>query len=199
MTRQGRGAETKQAIRLAAMAEFRKRGYHAATLEDIADQLGITRPAILNHYGSKAELLRAVVDPYLDALSDAIAKHEPTLRCAPRQRRLLMTDIADAIGAHAQVAGVLMRDITCHADEHIGQRCTQIAEQLLILLAGPEPTSQDRIIATATFGAVAWPLTQASIDLDDPDVRRLLVDRAIANSGSIDRESHRPLTPVAAS
>jgi AcrR family transcriptional regulator len=31
------------------MAEFRKRGYHAATLEDIADQLGITRPAILNH------------------------------------------------------------------------------------------------------------------------------------------------------
>ena len=53
-------AETRRRIVDAARREFAQRGYAAATNRTIAAQSAVTTGAVYHHYGSKAELYRAV-------------------------------------------------------------------------------------------------------------------------------------------
>ena len=39
---------------------FATKGYHASTLQDIADELGLTRPAFYYYFESKQEILEAI-------------------------------------------------------------------------------------------------------------------------------------------
>lgn len=41
---------------------FREKGYHRTSLDDIADRVGFTKPAIYYYFDSKEELLFAIVD-----------------------------------------------------------------------------------------------------------------------------------------
>jgi AcrR family transcriptional regulator len=54
-------ALTREKLLDAALVSFHAQGYIATTLDDIARQAGITRGAIAWHFGSKAELLNAVI------------------------------------------------------------------------------------------------------------------------------------------
>src|SRR5215470_17326691 len=54
-------ALTRENLLDAALASFHAKGYLATTLDDIARRAGITRGAIAWHFGSKAELLNAVI------------------------------------------------------------------------------------------------------------------------------------------
>jgi AcrR family transcriptional regulator len=191
MMRRTNGAATRDAIRRAAMVVFRTDGYLGAALDDIALSLGITRSAILYHFGSKSNLLRAVVDPYLDALDVALDRHQRTERPTHKQRRLLLTDVTDVVLAHRQAAGIVDRDITSLADDQIERRVTAIEDRFIRLLSGPDPTAADRIVATATLGAVLRPLTDPDIDPADPNTRTIVLDAAVAISRQIDRGSPR--------
>jgi AcrR family transcriptional regulator len=57
-----RSPRTRQAIVEAAARLWRERGLNAAGLEEIAAAAGVTRRTIYLHFGSKTELLLAVVD-----------------------------------------------------------------------------------------------------------------------------------------
>ena len=63
------------------MKVFAEFGYEAATFQAIAVEIGLTRPAINNYFGSKAALYTAVVRRVGNAVSDAIgvASQAPTL------------------------------------------------------------------------------------------------------------------------
>lgn len=54
------GGKRQQILALAADL-FARRGYHAASLDEISNSLGITRPALYYYFSSKADLLAAVV------------------------------------------------------------------------------------------------------------------------------------------
>ncbi len=74
-------ALTRERILRAAMKVFAEFGFEAATFQAIAVDIGLTRPAINNYYGSKAALYTAVVRRVSNAVSDAIgvASQAPTL------------------------------------------------------------------------------------------------------------------------
>lgn len=66
----GRRTDTKERIRDVALDVFIERGWEGATLREIAEHLGITRPALYYHFASKEaildsihEELAATVDP----------------------------------------------------------------------------------------------------------------------------------------
>lgn len=50
----------------AATVVFGRRGYGTASLREIADEVGVTPAALLRHFGSKEELLLAVLDRFDD-------------------------------------------------------------------------------------------------------------------------------------
>lgn len=56
-----KGIRRRQQILEAASATFARRGYTNASLREIADAVGVTPAALLRHFGSKEELLLAVL------------------------------------------------------------------------------------------------------------------------------------------
>jgi TetR/AcrR family transcriptional regulator, cholesterol catabolism regulator len=57
----------------AAARTFNRRGFYTATLDDVADELGVTKPAIYYYAKSKDELLSACAQMALEALEAALA------------------------------------------------------------------------------------------------------------------------------
>ena len=56
----------------AAARTFNAKGFHLATLDDVADELGVTKPALYYYADSKDELLSACGQLALDALKGAL-------------------------------------------------------------------------------------------------------------------------------
>ncbi len=51
-------------------AVFLARGYHAATVEEIADEAGFSRGVVYSRFGTKAGLLLALLDRRIDELAE---------------------------------------------------------------------------------------------------------------------------------
>lgn len=183
------GEATKNAIRETAINEFRLHGYRGTSLEDIATQLGITRAAVLHHYGTKADLLAAVLDPYLESLEEIVERYGPTAPLSLHKRRAFLADAIDAFIAHRDVAGILIRDVTALVDPHAVERAGDLLASFTVLLAGPEPTPSRRLITTAILGAVLRPLTDPTIDPNDDGHRATLIQVAYTLSKMIDAPS----------
>ena len=66
--RRGRPGNSLESLLDAAVAVFNERGYEAASMEDVAGRLGVTKSAIYHHVSGKGELLRLALDRALDAL-----------------------------------------------------------------------------------------------------------------------------------
>ena len=180
------GEATKNAIRETAINEFRLHGYRGTSLEDIATQLGITRAAVLHHYGTKADLLAAVLDPYLENLEEIVERYGPNAPLSIHKRRSFLADAIDAFIAHRDVAGILIRDVTAFADPHAVQRAADLLASFTVLLTGPEPTASRRLITTAILGAVLRPLTDPTIDPNYDAHRATLIQVAYTLSKLID-------------
>ena len=66
--RRGRPGNSLEQLLDAAVAVFIERGYEAASVEEVAGRLGVTKSAVYHHVPSKGELLRLALDRALDAL-----------------------------------------------------------------------------------------------------------------------------------
>jgi AcrR family transcriptional regulator len=66
--RRGRPGHDQQTVLRVAIELFNRQGYDAASMGDLARELGLTKSAIYHHVPSKVELLRLALDRALDAL-----------------------------------------------------------------------------------------------------------------------------------
>jgi len=89
----------KQKIKTAALAVFDEKGFHPASIRDIASQAGCSLPTLYYHYGSKERLYEVVVCDAFRQISEGISDQIPEgipLRdvwfFSVMQRRLLTGD-----------------------------------------------------------------------------------------------------------
>ena len=47
---------------------FRQKGYHAASMQDIADAVGLQKASLYHHVAGKQDILAAILDAALDRL-----------------------------------------------------------------------------------------------------------------------------------
>jgi AcrR family transcriptional regulator len=84
MTAAGRRDE----IERAAAAVFAERGYHAATIDEIARRSGITPPVVYDHFASKLDLYRRLLertrDELLEMWGERLAGDAPAAERIPR-------------------------------------------------------------------------------------------------------------------
>jgi AcrR family transcriptional regulator len=66
LTRAERSAQTRDELLAAAQRRFFEAGYHATTLDDVADAAGYTKGAVYSTFGSKAGLFLALFDAIVD-------------------------------------------------------------------------------------------------------------------------------------
>src|SRR6266568_4794015 len=102
LTPERRRELTRTALVEAAAEVFARRGFDGASLEEIAEIAGFTRGAIYSNFGSKEDLMLAVVERYnqtlLDSFSETLAKgkdiskEEMTVSAAALWRDLIRRD-----------------------------------------------------------------------------------------------------------
>ena len=64
LTREEKKAATRQSLLGAARAVFARRGYHAASVEDVAEEAGYSHGAVYSNFTSKLELFLAAFEEY---------------------------------------------------------------------------------------------------------------------------------------
>jgi AcrR family transcriptional regulator len=99
LTRTARRAQTREGILRTAHAVFLERGFHGATLDEIAAAAGVTKGAVYSNFDSKADLFLAVYDVRLDERLRRFARARSTTRgleqLARQDARTLAADDPD--------------------------------------------------------------------------------------------------------
>ncbi|WP_054705453.1 TetR/AcrR family transcriptional regulator [Bacillus sp. JCM 19041] len=65
---------TKNRILDAALVSFASHGYEGTTLAQIANEVGIQKPSLYNHFKSKNELFLILAETIMDDLVEEIKK-----------------------------------------------------------------------------------------------------------------------------
>ena len=73
LTRKERQAQTRRELIAAAARVFARRGYHKATIEEIAAEAGMTSGAVYSNFEGKEELFLAIAD---DQVASRVAEIE---------------------------------------------------------------------------------------------------------------------------
>lgn len=66
----GRRTDTRERIQRVAMELFAERGYDKTTLQEVAERLEITRPALYYHFRTKEEILASIADGFIASLDE---------------------------------------------------------------------------------------------------------------------------------
>jgi AcrR family transcriptional regulator len=118
----GRRTNTRARIHDVALEVFVEHGYERATMRQIADRLGITRPALYYHYRSKEDILASIHSDLASSVDDLIAwaTSQPKTRATRQEmlRRLsdLMSGPWGTFGRFAQANEAAMRDLSATAE-----------------------------------------------------------------------------------
>lgn len=84
--RRGRPGHDQQTVLRTAIDLFNRQGYDAASMGDLARELGLTKSAIYHHVPSKEHLLERALDEALDELSAALDQVQADHSTSPEQR-----------------------------------------------------------------------------------------------------------------
>ena len=176
------GEQTRTELTRVAADKFRLHGYRSVTLEDIADEVGVTRAAVLHYFGSKAELLATVVRPFMSALDSLLDRVEAAGQLRVRQQRAFFAQFVDVLCEHRAVAALLVRDVNTHEflaeDMQIVDRAARFAR----IVSQNGQSRAPAVGALSALGAVLRPVAAPDelVDLTRPENRQILVECAVA-------------------
>ena len=158
VTRRRSADDAKAEIREAALDLFLQQGYDAASLEEVAERVGVTRPAVLYHFGSKEALLLSVVEPGFDAI-DALVSGFEAADPGLVDRETVLRGLVAVLLEHRRPIALISRFANDYSVGGIGERAQRINLRSAILLGGPatatDSATQIRVIATlAALGGI---------------------------------------------
>jgi AcrR family transcriptional regulator len=182
-TEERKGVRTRAAILEAAARRFRRDGFDGTTLADIADDLGITRSAVLHHFNSKAALLQEIVRPFMDKLDEVLDATAVAGPFTATSRRRFVVDLVDFLADNHDVAALLTRDLSVHP--HLPPEL-QLRDRALRFMEITRQANDNHPLAAvrslAALGTTVRPLAaeEGVVDFADPATRTLLVNAAMA-------------------
>lgn len=80
-------AERRRQLLEVAIARFAAKGFHATSMDEIADAAGVTKPVLYQHFPSKRQLYRELLDTVGQELLETVAS-SAAAETAPYQRVL---------------------------------------------------------------------------------------------------------------
>src|SRR3989442_1082478 len=110
-------AERRQQLLEVSRGVFAGRGFESATLEEIAERAGVSRPIVYGHFGDKQRLFEAVVNAEIarveTAVGDALAAPGEPRELLERGLRAFFAYVREHPEGHA----VLTRDAPIHLSD----------------------------------------------------------------------------------
>jgi AcrR family transcriptional regulator len=89
LTRAEKSAQTRAELMTSARRLFLRHGFHACSLEMVAEEAGFTIGAVYSRFGSKADLFLAILDERIDQLVAEVAQVAALHQPIPEQAELL--------------------------------------------------------------------------------------------------------------
>jgi len=175
VTRAEQARQTRQRIIDTARRMFAEHGYDATTLQQIADEMGVTKAAVYYYFRTKAEIFREIVVPEFRAMNDLLDRVE-TVRSRSERVKLVITGLVDMLMAQRAALAILQANpsIDIRIDSDNGS-FEAMRDRALTVLYGENPTPDQRAALYINIAiAVAVP---ALADLPD-DVLRDTLTRA---------------------
>ncbi|WP_280397504.1 TetR/AcrR family transcriptional regulator [Nocardia carnea] len=189
-----RSTETRERIQAAALELFATRGIRETSLRQIAERLGITKPALYYHFSSREELLRSLVQPLVDDVEAVIAADEARAGREPVAARELLTRYFDVSYEHRAVTALLLRDIAPLGELGFLRNVVDWRRRLTTLLVGPDAGVADRARAIVALGGLGDCLVLLA-DVPVGELRTAAVDAACAALGDRDVAGPAPRRP----
>ncbi|XVQ07316.1 TetR/AcrR family transcriptional regulator [Spirillospora sp. CA-255316] len=174
-----RPSATKQRILEVARELFVQQGVQRTSLQEIADRLGITKPALYYHFSSREDLVRSIVQPIIDEEETFLASQEALDEVDPRA---LLEGYFDFHYRHRTEMVLMLSELTTLADLGLIDRVMDWRGRLTNLLHGPEPTLEQATRAAIAFGGLQDCTIQFA-DVPKDELRRAAVDGACAALG----------------
>lgn len=194
----GEGQDREKIGRIirAALAVFSRRGFHKATMQDIATEAGIAKGTTYLYFTSKEQLLEHIAD---FALQEYVAQVERVALLplkADQKLRLLVENVLGLVQANRDHARFLVEGTTGLSEElklrliHIKrealERIAEIIRQGVSrreLRDVPVVVAAHMVVGTinSTVAALLWDPESLPGDGGEPEVRtKMLVDQLIA-------------------
>ena len=99
---------TRDDILEAAAQVFRKKGFHGASMADIADSVKLQKASLYHHVASKQEILLELLERALAMLSDEISTVSQQDLPADQKLRLMIRTYLQALAEYPDLSAVLL-------------------------------------------------------------------------------------------
>ena len=101
---------TRDDILIAAAQVFRQKGFHGASMADIAEAVNLQKASLYHHVSSKQEILLELLDRALEMLADGMAVVMAQNVSADEKLRLAMRSYLQVMTENLDVTAVLLME-----------------------------------------------------------------------------------------
>jgi AcrR family transcriptional regulator len=172
-------SDTRERIQDVARELFKQQGMQRTSLQDIADKLGITKPALYYHFTSREDLVRSIVQPLIDEGEQFLTQHESARGATPRE---LLEGYFDFHFEHRGDLVLIVTELTTLADLGLIDQLLAWRDRLGKLVFGRRPTLEQSARAVIAFGGLQDCCLQFP-DTPYDKLRRATVGGALAALG----------------
>ena len=167
----GRRTDTRAVILQTALELFAEKGYEATSMREIAEQIGISKPALYYHFDSKEDIVRGVLSDQLAQIEELVAwvGEQPS---SPGLAAEVIQRWSDIVQAHGTAMFRFMLSSHQIVRDIQGNKHTIIPhlDQLVQVLA-PEASIEDQLRMRIAFMSInLGGMFSASIDAPEADV-----------------------------
>ena len=160
-------AYKRERILQEAVALFYARGFAGTTLDDIAAELGVTKPFIYTHFRSKTDLLAAVCKPTIEMSMEAIARASEMPGTATEKLRRGIIDFTKVVLQRQPNIAIYFREEKSLAPEALAEidalrkRFDRLLSKLLTdgVASGEFVVKDVKLAALALGGMISWAYT----------------------------------------
>ncbi len=173
---------TRARILEVALRLFNDKGYDATSLQDIADEMGLTKPAVYYHYKGKGQMLRDLAQPARQAMAELMARVRAA-RTADERVDTMVAGLVELLIARRDVMRIVAQQPALRDDMHVALGIDRLVEATIEGFFGPEPPTLDQRFAVYSSAALArgvWALGDVP-----EDVLRGVVERALRRIASV--------------
>ncbi len=159
---------------------FARQGVQRTSLQQIANRLGITKPALYYHFSSREDLVRSIVQPVIREGEELVASHE---RRDSVDVPELLADYFDFHYRHRDKLMLVLAELRILGDPEPIDAALNWRRRLVTLVFGPNPTLDQSARAIMAFGGIQDCCLQLA-DTAHDQLRPAAVEAALAALGT---------------
>lgn len=160
----------------AALKLFARHGISGVSLQQIADELKVTKAAVYHHFSTKAKIVRAVLQPGLEILGTAVEAAEQRTGWR-EQQELVIRGLADCVAKNALSYHIMLADPYATQILESDAELATLFSKMRRLLAGAERNIESKLAVSCFLAACLGPCSHEEFkSLTEQEMRDVILD-----------------------